>query len=505
MNQLFYGDNLNVLRDAIKDESIDLIYLDPPFNSKRNYNLLFKSPAGHESEAQVTAFEDSWQWGEQAEREFDETLHQPNTDVSELLKSLRSFLGENDLMAYLTMMGLRLIELHRVLKPTGSVFLHCDPTASHYLKIVLDAVFQSKNFRNEIIWDYTFRLMDLPHFYNRKHDIILFYAKTEDAVFHMPKSEWTREDLLASRKQAIHKDKDGVEWIWMPGGKGHSKNKLRRIDDIIAGGKAMSDVWQIPIISSSSKERIGYPTQKPQVLLERIIEGSSNEGGIVLDPFCGCGTAVHAAQKLRRQWVGIDITHLAISLIEKRLNDAFNNKEDPPEKQPCQFEVHGTPKELAAAEDLAKRDKYQFQWWAVSLVEAQPFQGRKKGADTGIDGLKFFRDIDQKEARKIVVSVKGGGIKADDVRALNHVREREGAEIALFVTLEEPTRGMAGDAASAGFYESPNGKKYARVQLLTIDGLLTKRQRAEHPDYEPDLSFKKAKGEPTTKQEGLKI
>jgi DNA modification methylase len=514
MNQLYYGDNLNVLRDSIKDETVDLIYLDPPFNSKRHYNLLFKSPAGHESEAQVTAFEDSWRWGEQAEREFDEILHQPKTDVAELLQAMRAFLGENDLMAYLTMMSLRLIELHRVLKPTGSTFLHCDPTASHYLKIILDAVFDSKNFRNEIVWDYSFRLMDLPHFYNRKHDIILFYAKTQDAVFHMPKTEWTRDDLLKSRKQAIHLDKEGIEWIWMPGGKGHSKNKLRRVDDILAGGKAMSDVWPLPIISSSSKERIGYPTQKPLLLLERIIEGSSNEGDVVLDPFCGCGTAVHAAQKLRRKWIGIDITHLAISLVEKRLNDAFNHKEYPPDQQPCQFEVHGTPKDLGAAEDLAKRDKYQFQWWAVSLVQAQPFQGKRKGADTGIDGLKFFSDYKAPDTKKekdkkgfktckIVVSVKGGSIRADDVRALNHVRERENAEIALFVTLEEPTRGMVGDAVSAGFYESANGKKYPRVQLLTIRGLLNKTQRAEHPDYEPEMSFKKAKGESMERQEGL--
>jgi hypothetical protein len=247
-----------------------------------------------------------------------------------------------------------------------------------------------------------------------------------------------------------------------------------------------------------SKERLGYPTQKPLALLERIVSASSNEGDIVLDPFCGCGTAVHAAQRLNRQWVGIDITCLAISLIEVRLKKAFGPA--------CEFQVHGTPKDLESAKDLARRDKYQFQWWAVALVEAQPFQGKKKGADTGIDGLKFFQDIDRKDARKIIVSVKGGeNIKPDDVRSLMAVREREGAEIALFISLAEPTRGMIGDAASAGFYESPNGKKYPRVQLLTIEGLLNKTQRAEHPDYEPDLNFKKPKSEATGKQDGLKI
>jgi site-specific DNA-methyltransferase (adenine-specific) len=284
-------------------------------------------------------------------------------------------------------------------------------------------------------------------------------------------------------------------------------------------------------------------------LLERIIAASSNEGDVVLDPFCGCGTAVHAAQKLNRQWIGIDITHLAISLIEKRLKDAFGavasgsatvpvasagvapdesaranasggdaercGRDARAPQSKLEYVVHGTPKDLDAARDLATRDKYQFQWWAVSLVEAQPFQGRKKGADGGIDGLKFFGDYvieDKKKTGKddqvfktckIVVSVKGGGVKADDVRSLMAVREREGAEMALFISLEEPTRGMLGDAASAGFYESATGKKYPRVQLLTIGGLLSGQQRAEHPDQSPDLNFKKAKAESNAAQKNL--
>ena len=251
----------------------------------------------------------------------------------------------------------------------------------------------------------------------------------------------------------------------------------------------VQNLWtDIAEINSQAQERLGYPTQKPLALLERIIQASSNEGDLVLDPFCGCGTAVHAAQKLNRKWMGIDITHLAISLIEKRLKDAF--------KTGLEFEIHGTPKDLDAARDLARRDKYQFQWWAVSLVDAQPFQGKKKGADGGIDGIKYFRDLDKKDLRKLVVSVKGGeNLKADDIRSLMAVREREGADLALFISLEEPTRGMVTDAASAGFYESPNGKKFPRVQLLTIGDLLEGKARAEHPDYEPDLNFKKAKQE----------
>jgi site-specific DNA-methyltransferase (adenine-specific) len=264
--------------------------------------------------------------------------------------------------------------------------------------------------------------------------------------------------------------------------------RLKRYLDETKGQKLQA-LWEdISPINSQAQERLGYPTQKPLALLERIISASSNEGDVVLDPFCGCGTAVHAAHKLKRRWIGVDITHLAISLIEKRLKDAFNGK--------CKFEVHGTPKDFDAARDLAGRDKYQFQWWAVSLVDAQPYQGKKKGADTGIDGLKFFHDVDSKQAQKIVISVKGGGLKADDVRALNHVRDREKAEIALFISLSEPTQGMRADAAaSSGLYTSANGKKYPRVQLLTINGLLSGAERASHPDYAPNVNFKKAKPE----------
>ena len=205
MNQLYFGDNLDILREHIKDESVDLIYLDPPFNSKRDYNLLFKSPKGHDSYAQITAFEDSWHWGEQAEREFSEILRQPNTDVAEMMRALRQFLGENDMMAYLTMMANRLLELHRVLKPTGSLYLHCDPTASHYLKIVLDGVFGKENYRNEIVWHYTGRRMKGTKRFNSKHDTILFYAKSEDTqIINYPTEPYTREEYLKMKKQELH-------------------------------------------------------------------------------------------------------------------------------------------------------------------------------------------------------------------------------------------------------------------------------------------------------------
>ena len=528
MNQLFYGDNLQVLRESIKDESVDLIYLDPPFNSKRDYNLLFKSPKGQRSEAQITAFEDSWHWAEQAEAEFHEILRQSNTDVAEMMKALRSFLGENDMMAYLTMMANRLLELHRVLKRTGSLYLHCDPTASHYLKIVLDSVFGKEHFINEIVWKRT-STHSTAKGCGPVHDVIFFYSNSNQYLWNAQydlhrTDERLRHDLSLDAKgrkfrlsdmtgagtrngssgqpwRGFHPTTIGRHWITTiekldilaSQGKVRFSNdgkwpRLIKYQDESLG-RAIGDVWDtIPPINSSAQERLGYPTQKPLALLERIIAASSNPGDVVLDPFCGCGTAVHAAQKLKRKWIGIDITCLAIGLIEKRLKDAFKDK--------CKFEVHGTPKDLESARDLAERDKYQFQWWAVTLIDAQPYQGKKKGADGGIDGLKFFYDVADTVARKIVVSVKGGDLKADDVRALNHVRDREKADIAILVSLREPTAGMKKDAASAGFFEwQAGGKKSPRVQLLTIEGLLSGVQRAEHPDYEPNVNFKKARRE----------
>ncbi len=536
MNALYYGDNLQVLREHLAPESVDLIYLDPPFNSKRDYNLLFKSPKGQKSEAQIEAFKDSWSWGLQAEAELKDLLKQKNTNVALVMDALVSFLGRNDMMAYLVMMTNRLLEMHRVLKTTGSLYLHCDPTASHYLKLILDAVFGKENYRTEISWKRQSAHNDAKQGrrqFGNVRDVIFFYTKSgewkwnwlyttydesyvEDFYrFVEPETgrKYRLSDITAPggaspEKRNPHYEFLGVTRYWryaketmtklyaegriVQTAPGRVPAYKRYLDEM--PGVGLQNDWN-DIKPVSGNEALGYPTQKPLALLERIISASSNEGDVVLDPFCGCGTAVHAAQKLKRKWIGMDITHLAISLIEKRLKDSFGAK--------SKFDVHGTPGDLDAACDLARRDKYQFQYWAVSLVEAQPFQGRKKGADGGIDGLKFYHDIDKVGVRKIVVSVKGGGLKADDVRALNHVREREGAEIALFLSLELPTKGMVKDAASAGFYESPNGKKFARVQLLTIADLLEGKARAEHPDYEPDLNFKKAREEAHGQQKEL--
>ena len=303
------GDNLPILR-GMNSESVDLIYLDPPFNSKANY----AAPIG--SKAAGAAFKDTWTLDD-VDAEWINLIEAKHPA---LYRVLLAAMTSSD-KSYLAYMAARLLEMRRVLKPTGSIYLHCDPTMSHYLKLVMDAIFMRQNFRNEVVWNYSFRLMHLPRFFNRKHDVILFYANDRLNRFSMPTTEWTREDIVKTRKQRIHILDDGQEYIWMPGGKGHSKSRLKKLTDIMKEGKAVSDVWTMPIISSSSRERIGYPTQKPLNLLERIIEASSNEGDVVLDPFCGCATACIAAEQLHREWVGIDISPKAAELVRQRMSD----------------------------------------------------------------------------------------------------------------------------------------------------------------------------------------
>lgn len=539
MNSLYFGDNLAILREDIRDAAVDLIYLDPPFNSHATYNVLFKTPKGHASDAQIAAFDDTWHWGEQAQREFEELLHQPNTAVAQLMTALRSFLGDNDLMAYLTLMTNRLLELHRVLKPTGSLYLHCDPTASHYLKIVLDAVFGKENFRNEIVWKRTMAKSQSFKRFPNNHDVILAYGKGEEVCFnrlylpHSPERiqqhynniepdtgrRYSLDNLTAAgtrngssgndwrglsvRAKGNHwkytlgnleeLDRKGrIYWPRKPGGMPRLKRYLDEQE-----GVQIDSVWtDLPPINSQAVEALGYPTQKPLALLERILQASSHPGDTVLDPFCGCGTAVHAAQALGRPWIGIDITHLAISLIEKRLKDAFPG---------LAYAVHGTPQDLAGARDLAARDKYQFQWWACSLVGAQPYQGRKKGADTGIDGLIFFHD-DAGPARKIIVSVKGGAaVTLAMIRDLAHVIDRERAALGLFVTLAAPTQPMRAEAAGVGFYRSPSfpDRDYPKLQILTIGGLLAHTEQPRYPDLSGGAAtFKTAKKHVNAPQQG---
>lgn len=462
MNTLYYGDNLEILRKHISENSIDLIYLDPPFKSGKDYNILFEERNGTKSRAQIRAFEDTWHWGREAENTFLEIIRNCPDKVVKLIGTLRNFLGNNDMMAYLVMMTIRLVELYRVLKPTGSIYLHCDSTASHYLKLVMDAIFGIKHFQREIIWriGWVSGYKTQAKNWIRNHDVILYYTKSDNFTFNKEYIPYPKD----------YRRRDGSK----PTGKGipiedtwncHSADELNSI-----------------MIMSFSKEKLGYETQKPEALLERIIKASSNKGDVVLDPFCGCGTAVVIAEKLNRRWIGIDITHLAISLIKRRLKDSFSKK--------VNYKVKGEPVDLKGAEALAEQDRFQFQCWALGLVETVPSE--RKVADRGIDGIIYFCDeADTKKVKKIVVQVKSGHINPAHIRDLKGVVEREKAQIGAFVTLKRPTRGMKKEAISSGFYESPWGK-HPKIQILTIEELLEGKE-INYPKGATNMTLKKAR------------
>jgi site-specific DNA-methyltransferase (adenine-specific) len=500
-NTLYFGDNLDILRKHIADESVDLIYLDPPFNSNATYNVLFEEKSGGKSAAQITAFDDTWHWGMESEKAYREVITRGPDKLAMLLDALRSFLGSNDMMAYITMMAVRLAELHRVLKSTGSIYLHCDPTASHYIKLLMDAVFGANNFLNEIVWCYKERERILSK-WNNKHDIIFFYCKdaTASRVFNWQEVIEPYSDVTISKFR--YQDEKGHYQIR---GRNLKDSPIRAADglrteheQIYPGltyrdyleertGVAPRDWWEISMINKASKERLGYPTQKPEALLERIIKASSNEGDVVLDPFCGCGTAIAVAERLHRRWLGIDITHLAITLIKNRLRTAF-------EGELADYAVIGIPKDLAGARALARQNRYQFEWWALGLVDARPAQEKKKGADTGIDGIINFIDAPSGKAKKIIIQVKSGGqVTVSQIRDLKGVLEREKAAIGAFISLAEPTAPMWKEAATAGFYEPEHlpGRQFPRMQILTIEELLMGKKLA-YPRIAPDVTFKKA-------------
>ncbi len=500
---LYYGDNLRILRDYVPDDCIDLIYLDPPFNSNRSYNVLFRETSSAASQAQIEAFEDTWHWGKVAQDTFEDIALHGGDDTARLLKSMVDALGHNDVTAYLTMMAVRLIELRRVLKPTGSIYLHCDPTASHYLKVLMDSVFGPQNFRNEIIWKRSSAHSDSgqgARHYGRVSDTILFYAKSALNTWNQQYSEYDPEYVASNYNR---RDPDGrvyrIDNIQGPGGaaKGNPRYEFlgvtrywrysrERMQELYEQGRIIQtrpgavpqykryldempglpvqNIWtDIPVINNRSKEMLGYPTQKPLALLERIISTSSDEGDVVLDPFCGCGTAIHAAQKLGRKWLGIDITHLAIGLVRRRMEDAFAG---------LSIEVVGEPVDLSGAQELAAHDPYQFQWWALDKIDAQPVGDKRKGMDRGIDGIIPFIE-GRTDRKRVMVSVKGGGTSSKDIRDLKGVLDREGEPIGVLVTLRRPSREMNLEAVAAGHYESAFwGKKYPRIQILTVADVL---------------------------------
>lgn len=505
-NLLYYGDNLDVLREHVGTESVDLIYLDPPFNSNRSYNVLFKATSGQESQAQIEAFDDTWHWSQQAEHLYESLVAGgAPIKVADAIEAMRKLLGPNDVLAYLVMMAARLVELHRVLKPTGSLYLHCDPTASHYLKILLDAVFSPVNFRNEIIWKRSSAHSDTKqgsrHF-GRVSDTILFYSKSENRTWNQlygaydpgyVERDYRRTDESGRRyrisdlsgpggagKGNPHFEFMGVTRYWRYG--------RERMDQLLAEGRIIQtrpgavpqfkryldempgvpvqNIWtDVPVINNRSTEKLGYPTQKPLALLERIIAGSSNEGDVVLDPFCGCGTTIDAAEKLGRRWVGIDVTYLAVDLIRKRLRHTYG-----PDIEGT-YTVRGIPTDVEGAAELFRANPFDFERWAVSLVNAQPNQ--KQVGDRGVDGRVRFH-VGKNLLGTLLVSVKGGRqLNPAMVRDLAGTVGQERAEMGLLITLDEPTRGMREVTGRSGTYLNDfNGNEYPKLQIVTVAQLL---------------------------------
>jgi DNA modification methylase len=448
MNVLYYGDNLDVLRRHVQDETVDLIYLDPPFNSNADYNLLF-TEHGEASAAQVQAFTDTWEWNVDARAAYEQTV-ESGGPVAETMRAFRTMLGPVDMLAYLSMMAPRLVELRRVLKSTGSIYLHCDPTASHYLKLLMDAVFGARAFQNEVIWHYRGGGVSKER-WGRRHDVLLFYAKGASHTFNVDevREPYSQDSLDRLKYKAKSFRGDRVY-------DGYEPNPL---------GKHPDDVWDMQPIMPSAKERLGYPTQKPLALLDRILKASSDPGDLVLDPFCGCGTTVDAAQALGRRWIGIDITHLSIGLIKHRLVDRYG------QAITSEYRVVGEPTTIEDAEVLAREDPFQFQAWALGLVGARVAGSDKRGGDKGIDGRLYFHIPTDTKTRQIVFSVKAGKLVPAYLRDLRGVVQREDAEIGVLVSFEEPSSGMRAEAAEAGFYESPWGR-HPRLQMRTVGQLL---------------------------------
>lgn len=524
-NVLHYGDCLTVLRERIPPESVDLVYLDPPFNSQRAYNMIFKEHGGVAPTAQLQAFDDTWTWDERARDTLQELLTSPRTParLRALLEGLDGAIHASEMMAYVSMMAIRIIEMHRVLKPTGSLYLHCDPTASHYLKLVLDAIFGTTNFRNEIVWLRSKNPKGSQHRLTRFSpftDTLLFYAKSDaaspnldririplDAARLVDKYPYSdergpyqdgpilRSASMGPRQNLVYEykgftpgpagwrvKKELLEEIdrrgnlnWTPNG---VRRKLRPEDE---KGDPVGSFWgDIPPVNSQAAERLGYPTQKPVALLERIISVSTNEGDVVLDPFCGCGTAIDAAERLRRRWIGIDVTHLAVGVVEQRMKVRHPG---------VVYDVRGLPEDEASAKKLAAEDKFGFQAWAVLKISARPMgldaAGRaKRGADQGLDGmLTFAQDAEGKDVHNMIVSVKGGGSGAGDVRdllgAVNTKAHK--AVMGILITASEPTKPMRDAALDAGIWYSKTwAKEYPKIQILSVADLF-EGQVPKHP------------------------
>jgi site-specific DNA-methyltransferase (adenine-specific) len=485
-NKLFYGDNLEVMAN-LPSESVDLIYLDPPFNSARNYNVIFSrgSDATNDVAAQIEAFTDTWTWTPVTEEQYSAYVNGGlPSKLVEALIAFRTLLGENDALAYLVKMAPRLADLHRILRSTGSLYLHCDPTMSHYLKIMLDAVFGARFFQNEIIWTYEIGGRSKKR-WARKHDVILFYSKSDEFYF-----DWSA--VKVPRKEGTHMraktDDDGRSYQEKTDRK---SGKVYRY--YLDEGAIPPDYWiGIQQLNREASERLGYPTQKPLALLERIVLASSRPGDVVLDPFCGCGTSIDAAQKLGRNWIGIDVTYIAIDLIEKRLMHSYGREVT------GTYDVLGIPKDVAGAQALFNHNPFDFERWAVAQVNAQP--NEKQVGDKGIDGIARFPLGGKNEFGKILISVKGGKqLNPAMVRDLSGTVETQKAAMGVLITQHEPTRGMTDAVNHAGSYVHPShGATYPRLQIITVTELLAGKKPDLPPTILPYIAAKAASQDTAT-------
>ena len=432
---------------------VDLIYLDPPFNSNRSYNMMYKNKTGYSVPEQVEAFCDTWNMDEEKIELMNNmtvTMRHYEMDSSFIefwdlwIKALRQ--TQPKLLAYLLYMTPRLLEMRRILKSTGSIYLHCDPTASHYIKIIMDGIFGHKNFRNEIVWGYRTGGISKNHF-PKKHDILLNYGKNKNLTFHNGiKERIFYEKAFFTEK----KDENGNFY-----------------EDVY-----IRDVWEdLKPLINLSKERLGYPTQKPIKLLDRIIKASCPEDGLVLDPFCGCGTTIYASHLLNRKWIGIDIAIHSVNLIKETLLGRYSIREKE------HYKIDGIPVSVEQAQKLFQQDPFQFEKWAVEEVKGFC---TKKTNDKGIDGRIYFKD--GKQLTNMVLSVKGGkNVNPSMIRDLKGVMQRENSSMAGIILMTKATNGMKEEARKCGYYNYM-GIKYTKFQILTVKEILEEKKLFHIPN-----------------------
>lgn len=475
MKKLYFGDCLVVLKELYRqypEGFIDLIYIDPPFNSKRNYNVLFEDLNLEDATAQKQAFADTW-----SNVTYIDTLNEIqdlDLDIYKFLQVLDNVNISKSAVSYLTTMAIRIYYIHKVLNETGSFYLHCDPTMSHYLKIICDMIFGEKYYRNEIVWCYKERELSKKH-WNKKHDIILFYTKSDEYTFNWDQvveqySEYTM------KKKFKYVDKEGKSYrLRYKDGRNDPKiedeNTYRQYAD---KGVLARDWWQIPILNQASKERLQYPTQKPEILLEKIVKASSNKGDLVADFFCGCGTTISVAEKLERNWIGADISHLAIKLIVKRLSDPYENSSNRIEFIKS-VDVTGFPEDIASAKELARNTangRFSFQDWIIEVMLGGIVNPKKVG-DGGWDGYMTFNLHEQKKSLSLI-EVKSGNVTVKNIREFIQVVDKQKADIGIFVCFEEQkTSVMEREAKLQGYFEKEKwGTRYEKIQIITVEDLL---------------------------------